>query len=388
MKVAILYEQSNGVKDTLFHSLNSMFEKINVDVIGIDYAYSLMNFPVVFSYQNQLKHKIKLLFQGKRYQIKTFNTLYREVKKCDFVIVITVVPEAFLPKTFDLLGELRRRLSIPILSYSNYFFGNRSMWPIWIINNYPESLGYDTYDYYLCSSVQSCYNLPALGNPFIKIGFSLQNTSLTYTKKNNRIIALIDFPRSGYEELRALQLKVLHKLNIETIELTKKMSREELYNIYDKCSFLFLSFPESFGVPILEFQAAGGLVFIPNRDYVMSHWLNNNADLGSNFILYEENERNLEEILTEQQIKFNAKSNFDCFVREYPDFFHGNLSNLKKVVEMIHLKKIQSESHKQYGNLKEVYRANLVNYINNQKPEWQNLVTVDNQAIETGKKLN
>lgn len=386
MKIVIFYEKGNGVKDTLHNSIYTMLTDLNMSVTSIDYAYSLMNFPHSFSWFNQLKHKVKLKLSGKKYKIRTIDRLIKEIKDCDLIIFVTVPPEVFLPKSLNLIELIRSKTSIPILSYSCECYGNNGMWPYWIIKNYPESKGFDLFDHYLYASSALSYPIPNTTNPFSRIGFSLKNTTLKPLEKKE-FIALIDFPREGHENLRQLQLEVLQKNNIKTIVLEKKISKEEIYQLYNRCSIFFLAFPESFGVPIIEFQTAGGLIFIPNTGYAPAHWLDKSGKLGSNFVIFSEDKLHLEELILKHKNDFDSNQNFKRFIKEYPELYFGDIDKLKEALDDVKKGLITSMSHTKYSDLKTIYAQNLIDYIENHKKDWEKYLNVSNKDIESGKKL-
>jgi hypothetical protein len=369
MKIGLIYEKNDGVKESLFLSLKHMLRNLDVSFVSIDYIDSISLSPITFSFWNQLKHNLKIHRLNLRlYKFQTKANIIRRLRGCDVVIKMNVLPDAFIEGKFDVVNFIRNKLNVPILSYSNYFFGNRSIWP-YLLSKMPNKVfGFDLYDYYLCSGEDSQFSLPeTILHPYCVIGFNSQGLNIIHTRKESNPIVVVDFPQSGFEELRKFQLSILDEIGCERIVLEKKMSREKLYQIFEKSHVLFISSNESFGVPILEFQLAGGIIY--TLPHFLPYHLINNANYGSNIITYSiDNRQELIDKLKTTFSLFNPKANRNNFENEYPNYFVGNLVELKGVLEKIKTGKINVNSHLQYSGFELHYANNTKNDVERNYP--------------------
>lgn len=359
MKIGIIYEKNNGVNESLFLSLSQMITNLGFGFVFINYIDSIALNPNAYSFWNQLKHNIKInKLDFTSYQFRTKKTIIRHLKGCDAVVKMNVLPDAFIVEEFDVIDYIRTELEIPILSYSNYFFGNRSLWPFWLTKMTAKISGFDRYDYYLCSGEEPWFSLPkGINHPYSVIGFNSQGLGLSANRKNEKPVVVVDFPQPGFEELREFQLSVLNDIGCEYIVLDKKMCRKDLYEIYEKSHILFISSNESFGVSILEFQLAGGIVFtLPN---FLPYYLKSDKKYGKNIITYSiENKAELIDKLNESFSTFNSNFNQNNFFLDYPDYYFGNMSNLGQVFDRIKKGEINVNSHLEYEGMELLYADN------------------------------
>jgi len=264
----------------------------------------------------------------------------KRLLKYDAIIVVSHLPAAYLRYFLD-DQVIREALgSRPILLYDLVYLPTRGDWGDALRNGnstlgIPDGghYGIERYDWHLCVSVVSETPFPREPQPCNVIGLDIDNGTLY--PDQNEFCALLDFEQPGFEAERQIQLKALERASIPFIELNGKYTTEEIRTVYRKSAILFLAFRESFGLPICEVQACGGLIATPYSEWAPSHWIKNNLHapgpgrLGGNFLVYDNDVDVLSEMLKKAKIEWNPLSARKTFLLEYPHYFEGNPTELQ-----------------------------------------------------------
>jgi len=133
-------------------------------------------------------------------------------------------------------------------------------------------------------------------------------------------------------------------LNIETIILEERYTISEIREIYKKACIFFIQSPEAFGLPIAKCFSTGAYVFKPNSACHMLWRLDKNPIIHEPGILPEifqvyNNINDLRYRLSNIQITYDLKKEpfriFNIFQETYPFYYHGNLEELKQVINRI-----------------------------------------------------
>ena len=179
--------------------------------------------------------------------------------------------------------------------------------------------------------------------PWSVVGLNLEGEGLGLGHKKD-FFAIVDFERKGYEKFRDDQIRVLDKLGLPYVAFEKRMTMPEIRDYYKRASLIFLSFPETFGVPIAECLACGTAVFTPSSSWPMSWRLDENPKPNSEgllpecFIEYIDSvnlEKELMSFYKAWDIKKTPKIINDIFLKTYPHFFYGNLDGVKTYLKTI-----------------------------------------------------
>lgn len=362
MKIAILSCQGNSFQPIMAEGLQRMLDSVDVEAKIFTRGLSLItNFA---NHNSKIsKSSLKNFLFHKIYAI----LLIEKLKKFDALIIISPVPTAFLNNFIN--DEVIRNLlkDIPIILYSNYYLYTVGG-GIWLkslkqgnakrgilgSNHY----GLERYDYYLSTSIITEKPLTTENHPYARIGINLDDRTLFPDQKE--FIALIDFERERYTEERKIQIEVLEETNTQYIILNGSYSRQEIREIYRKCSLYFLAHRESFGLPICELQACGSYVFSPYHNWCPGHWLKEDItqqDQGKfspNFIVYDNNKEKLIQKINEIKSNLNPTQVREQFLKYHPHFFYGDIEEIKKFVKLLKEGKINSQSHLQYNELNDL----------------------------------
>ncbi|MFK7777465.1 MAG: hypothetical protein QM501_05015 [Gimesia sp.] len=264
----------------------------------------------------------------------------KKLNKYDIIIVVSHLPTAYMNYFMD-DAALRREIgNRPVILYDLVYLPTRGGWADALRNGnsdlgIPEAghFGIERYDWHLCASVVSETPFPREKQPCSLIGLDIDDKSLYPEQSEFR--ALLDFEQPGFEAERSVQIEALKQASIPYTELKGRYSIEEIRAVYRKSSLMFLSFRESFGLPICEFQACGGLIATPYSEWAPSHWLKNDLHtpgpgrLGENFLVYDNNVEKITSMLKKAQKEWNPQSVIGAFNRDYPHYFSGNPAALK-----------------------------------------------------------
>jgi hypothetical protein len=134
-------------------------------------------------------------------------------------------------------------------------------------------------------------------------------------------------------------------------ELLGNYDRDEINQIYRSHSALFLSFRESFGLPIVENQLCGNIIFSPQKNWVPSHYINKSAyegDLGSNFVIYDNDLIKLKPLINECKKNYRPEAVLEHFITEYPHVYKGDLIALQEFIDKVLSGDISGNSHRSH----------------------------------------
>jgi hypothetical protein len=212
------------------------------------------------------------------------------------------------------------------------------------------------------AAVVSEYPMPKDCQMYSLIGMNLNDGTLRPERKNG-FIALIDFERPGNMQERAVQISSLEETKTRYIVLNGEYSIAEIREIYRQCGIYFIAHRESFGLPICELQACGAYIFTPYANWCPSHWIKNDlfaagpGELSSNFIVYDNDKTKLLRKINYIKNIYEPQVVFDNFVKNYPQLFYGDMSELEKFIIKVQKGEIHSQSHKEYPNLGSLVNA-------------------------------
>lgn len=361
MTVAILSNDKPSFQKPMADGLarvlndNNVLTKVLYEGLdSLEYPY----LPFISRMLNSGKILLKKLFRSKRllYVNRSIGIerLIKKLKGFDAIIIIAHFPSTMARKHMPGLEVLREKVKKPLINYDLVFVNNADGWFKKILEEerFGGFTGLERFDYYLVASDIS--EIPVNSKikfPYLKIGLDLQSQYLITCKKDFRV--LLDFPRKGFEGFRKLQKEVLNELLIPYTELSGIYSHDEIRRMYSNCSAFFLSFRETFGLPIIELQLCGAKVFLPFKHWAPSHYLKNSdepgiGNLGSNFIVYENDKDKLKLELISLKDGFDSEKNLLTFKTEYPYFHRFNLDNIKKFIFLLRSGRISSISHTEY----------------------------------------
>jgi len=367
MKVAILTNNQSSFIQPMAFGLKRMLARIGVEgqVFPLGLAmldYSAFN-RVQTGFNNMFKSTLSLTHGG-RYQRRQ-NVSWSEVKqfegcldKFDLIVVVSNIPDAFIAKRLNRIEKIRNKLTVPIVSYQNYYLGTRGRWSSLIKDtvNYGGGFGLERYDWYLSASMVSEYPLSKQPHPCSLIGHDLKDANL-FIPQGKRFKVLLDFNRKGFEAFRQLQIRALQETNTEYVQLTGRYSISEIRRMYRDCGAFFTSFRESFGLPLVENQLCGNYIFLPYRSWAPSHYINKSlfesgqGDLGRNFIIYDNELCKLKALIRQCRENYYPEQNLANFQAEYPALYKGDLTQLRAFVNKVEVGAITGQSHRLHGAL-------------------------------------
>lgn len=336
MKIAIIVRPDDASPKVLAISLQKLIKKCNVECdVFYEHGFLMRRVPLF----GKFKQKGNLHFTLKRY-LKHYThdkKLISILKSYDAVIISDCAPNGFWKDHFG-IEKLKKILRKPIAFHEVYYLDN--------VPSHVKKLrkyGHPTierYDWHLAvTDVTEVKSAPK--PPWSLVGLNLENEGLEIGHKKE-FFAIVDFERRGFEEFRNEQIRVLDKLGLPYVAFENRMSMTEIRDYYKRASLIFLSFPETFGVPIAECLACGTAVFTPSSSWPMSWRLDENpkpnsiGELPNCFIEYENAEK-LEICLLEFYRNWNMEKTprkiQEVFLETYPHFFYGRLEGVNEFLK-------------------------------------------------------
>jgi hypothetical protein len=370
MRIVILTNNAYSWHKTIADGLEKMLKSIGEEAIVLYDGHHIMNLSdfravtIIFSNiksacKNLIKYFFNKIFQ-KRYSYQPLTIYYRSlniITKSNLVIVIGNVPDGFLKKYLRGIEELRLQCKIPIVAYMHYNLATRGNWFKRIFEEYEcGGFGLERYDWYLSASVVSEFPMPKCFEFFSLIGMDIRDQNL-FPEKNNKFLAVLDFVRKGFEKEREIQISALQETNTPFIVLDKPMTRDEIRAIYRKASLFFLSFRESFGLPIVELQLCGSYICTPYKNWAPSHYINKSiynryeGDLSKNFIVYNNDKDVLKREIRRIRASYNPTEVIEEFKNKHPHLYKGDLNELRVFIEKVRSGNINSTSHEHYVDI-------------------------------------
>jgi hypothetical protein len=275
-----------------------------------------------------------------------------ELRASDLVVFVAHLPGAFRRDMHRELEACREWLDRPIVLYDLVHPTARKAWISQLLDG--TSFGLERYDWYLGASAEGDARLIDTLKPWSRVGMDLRDPGLT-PARNERFSAVLDFPREGFEHERALQIEALEELGIPSIALDRPMSTDRIRCIYRKAGVFFLSFPESFGLPIVEVQLCGGYICMPSASWAPAHRVDGRVPgsgpdrLPGNFIVYQHDKA----LLKRELSRIRASHNPDGVVREFeraqPHLYRGDTEALRAFTAKVREGEITSRSHLAYA---------------------------------------
>lgn len=360
MKVAILANYQMSYVKPMAEGLSRMLQAIGVEsAVFYDGWYYLDLSPSIASKlrnlaKNFIKHILNAAFKKEYIIPRSPNLIEEGIRASDLIVVVSHLPGAFLSGRHVGIEKLRKKLDVPIVLYDLVNLTTRGTWISKILGGYEGGgFGLERYDWYLSASVVSEFPMPQSFNAFSLVGLDLRDGTL-YPEKENEFFAVLDFPRPGFESERDIQIQALEETNTSYIVLDRPMSINEIRRIYRKTCLFFLSFRESFGLPIVELQLCGSYICTPFKSWVPSHYIKENiyepgeGSLSKNFLVYGDDKELLKDEITRIKSSYDPEQVVQEFIRAHPHLYHGDLAELKTFIEKVERGTISSGSHNQY----------------------------------------
>ncbi|NQZ06005.1 MAG: hypothetical protein HRT35_02495 [Algicola sp.] len=367
MKVAILGENKPGFIQPMSLGLTSMLTRLGVESQYFPDGLALLNYQQQASVKNRAKMRVKKTinrFIPQRFvlqqnvtakQLKVFEA---HLPDFDLIVVVCHLPTAFINTELAGIEKIRTMFELPIMLYQNYYLATRGKWYKNIVNpaNYGGGRGIERYDWYLAASIVSEYPLTGVGHPCSVIGHDLVDDSLCINA-GIPFKVLLDFERKGFEKYRRTQLRALAETNTPYTQLSGRYSQQQIRALYCEHSALFLSFRESFGLPIVENQLCGNFIFSPFKHWTPSHFIGKSVydrgegDLGRNFRIYDNDVEKLKAQLIKCREHYQPQQVRDDFAAQYPQLYHGDLDALQAVLDKVSSGEIHGRSHLGYEKL-------------------------------------
>lgn len=261
------------------------------------------------------------------------------LKQVDAVVISECIPNAFWKRLYQ-VEKLKAIIKKPVFIYEVYWLGNAPTQIENLQSNGDEVQ--ERYDGHLFVSPVTEIRAGPLSNTFC-IGLLAKTWNLQALPKTE-LLALLDFVQPGYEAYREMQISNLQKAGIPFIALDKRLTIDEIRDIYRKASLYFMSSFEAFGLPILESLCCGAQIFTPDSGWPMSWRLDEaprehgSGILPGCFTVYTE-----EDVLLQKLLVFKKNYNpvetpvqvFNEFIKHYPSFYEGNQNELKRCLEFI-----------------------------------------------------
>lgn len=274
----------------------------------------------------------------------------KQLQECDCIIIVQNCPGVFYKK-FKRVEQLRK-YNKPVVNYDLHYLPNQG-WYKKIKQQDADNWGLERFDWYLPASLMTEYALPTeIPKIYSSIGFDIRKDNLYPEQKE--FTALIDFIRPGYEKERAIQIQALKETNTPYIELKGRYTTDDIRKIYRQSNLYFLSFRESFGLPIIELQLCGCCIFTPFAEWAPAHFLDKDihkagsGNLGSNFYVYGNDVERLKAQITALKEEYNAQRVIENFANEYPDYYQGNKAEWSEFLQKLKNKEIHAQSHLAY----------------------------------------
>lgn len=362
LKTAILTNRADSFYKPLAEGLSRMFAQIGVEsYVLYDGLASLPKLRMpedrrISDWKERLRRTAREWDSRRSYR-----HLLDQLRTVDFVVMVGHVPTAYWEGLFDDKRFRRDVPHLPIVLYDLVYLPTRGLWPKSILEcsstyGTPKGRhwGLNRYDYHLCVTEMSEWEVPSCAKTFSQIGINLVDPSLVVEPKAE-LVALIDFERPDYLYERAIQVLACKEAGIRFKVLHGHYRSDAIRAIYRSASFYFVAHRESFGLPILEVQACGAVVLTPYGDWCPSHYLarperKDSGPLPSNFIVYNNDRQQLVNEL-------HRLRRVDSLQREQPHFYYGDTEELARFVDLVRTGKINPHSHKEYPNLSELVDA-------------------------------
>lgn len=330
--VAILTRPDNKSPRVLAQSFKSMCEEISVKA-DIYYQGSGFLGRLLSVFQKRyFPKRLHFIVRQKLFNFFNDQLLIIKLKKYDLIVLSECIPNAYWKRYYD-IEKLKKKIKKPIALYEVYYLGNSITHTNYLqLQNHH---GVERFDWnFSVSDIAEIRSLPSPSLRWSSIGLHLANCGLKPTKKKD-IIALIDFAQIGFEDYRIEQIRILESFpQIKLIYLKGEYTFDQIRDLYQQASLIFIQFPEAYGVSIAECLSAGCKVVVKEEEWAMSWRLVNESNdeyLPDCFFVYD-NSQLLQAYLKDYIANFIPEKNaFDVhasFMQHYPHFYYGNKSQL------------------------------------------------------------
>lgn len=343
MQVAILSRQGDCFPNVISQGLAGMLDELGVkSKIFYDGIPMLMRLLPLNKRPKRWHNNLQFRIRNKVVNYSKDRNLIKKLNNYDAIILSECYPNAFW-KNYFAIEELRNLCRGPIISYTD---GPLAAAPLHQIrhldtNDYAESI-YD-FNLFVTDKIEI---RKELNRKQAVIGLNIAQHTGLHPSKKEEFIAVVDFAQPGYDVYRMEQINTLKRLGINTIILEGRYSMKDIRKIYQQASVFFLSFPETFGLPISECLACGAYVFSPDSAWPMAWRLNERlmpmgqGALPDCFQIYT-SEAELENKLIKIKKTYDAEKTpldvFNTFLENYAKFYYGDKDALKYILDQVAL---------------------------------------------------
>jgi hypothetical protein len=375
MRIAIFSRPGRSFVPVLTASLARMLDRLGVESkvfwLG-DLALSSSFFTEMWTEPRRLPAAALRASAG-----MMLRRMLRDALQFDAIVFVSTAPVAFLRHRYCAIETWLRRQApeIPVVLYTPEYHAANN-WFTWLARGNPRrklppgQWGLDRYDWYLCCRAATVFPLPAGTNPVTEIGICLNDGSLR-CEQNGQFTALLDFYRPSEHQERLIQIESLKETGVPYIELKGSYSLSQIRAVYRTTAIYFVSFLETFGIPICETQACGNKVFTPIDRWCSAHWQDvrqiqpvvYEGELPENFVVYRD-KKLLTRRIREVAEAYDPQATRAAFLRATPEYYHGNEANLRVFLDKLAARAITGASHTQWREIvsRDYYVAHNIDF--------------------------
>ncbi len=341
MKIAIISRGGPCFPNIISLGLQQMLDQLKIEskiyTEGIPFIMRLLPLnkrPV--RWHNNLQFRIR----NKAKNYRADRRLLKELNEYDAVIISECYPNAFW-KNYYAIEEPKRKIRGKVISYTEGPLDSAPANKLRLLNKDDHNETIYDFNLFVSDIIEVKKEIDVTHQSTIGI-----NISYTGLKPNvkKEFIALIDFAQPGYEKYREQQIKILNQLRIKTIVLEGQYPISDIRQLYQKASIFFLSFPETFGLPIAECFASGTYVFTPKAEWPMAWRINENSEengkniLPDCFKIYNNDEDLLNQVIyirDNYDFEKTPVKVYESFIKNYKNFYCGDINALESLIEKI-----------------------------------------------------
>ncbi len=253
--------------------------------------------------------------------------LLKTLEKYDVIVVCETVTFSHEVELIALL----RGLGKPLFMYEVFFLGGCEYW----LSRLPSESLNQFDEYLVVSGIHD--SQPMMSEKAHVVGADI--SPICEFSPRRRFTVLMDFPRQGYEDERAVQESALRRLNIDPICLDGEYTFDQIEKTYRSVDLYFVAFPEAFGVPITQLQNYGCQIAAPSPRWVKRHALipdgsvyadKDGHKFNDNFLIYEDEEGLIQGLKRARMASPLAVKT--RFLSDYPHYASGRLDVLWDVL--------------------------------------------------------
>lgn len=362
MRVAIMADNADNFVKPRAEGLKRMLSKLNIEskvfYNGLHFLdHQIIKKPFEWSSPKSLARSVYHRVYSK--EGRAFKNFWKELGTFDVMVVVETIPTAFLRYHLSRIEEFRLVYPhIPVVLYSSIYLGTLGEWIGFLkrggdYHNFIKGsnhFGLERYDWYLIGSATTDFPLAKGFQPLSVIGCDLDDGSL-YPEQNGKFSALVDFERPNHMYERAIQIMALEKTKTPYTVLHGRYPMAEIRKIYRSSAIYFIAHLEAFGLPIVETQASGCLVFSPYSKWCWAHYhkpdltIPGEGPLSPNFKIYHNQLDTLCELIEDAKQSFDPEHVVKTFKEWDGHFFTGNMEALKDFVDKVKNGTITSKVH-------------------------------------------